>query len=224
VGQVSIQEREALMLIYQAKRKRLRVPVSFPVRCWQADSEKLGGKAVNLSTRGIGLRTNSPIKIREEITVEFRLSETLSPPTLRGEVVWAKFHNDTAKAGDTLFSAGIAFLTVEKSFRGLILDYLLQFFWKEYLFGFREIQELLSDIKNLPFEEARIILHNYNFCLLFADRGCPSQEMMERAYLIPQFLSSNDLVKTHNTCWNCKVYKERQIYCNESAYVILDRN
>jgi hypothetical protein len=193
------------------------VPVDFPVRCQPAGSKEVGGQAANLSTGGIGLRTNSPIKTKEQITVEFMLPGVLSPSNLRGAVVWSKFHSDMAEAGGTLFTAGIEFLTLETSYRGHILDCLLKLFWEEYLFGHGEIQKLLNDIKNLPLEERRIALQNYNFCQLFADGGCPNQKMMERAYLIPQVLSGNDLIKTQNTCWSCRMYKHRRIYYDESA-------
>jgi hypothetical protein len=124
-------------------------------------------------------------------------------------VAWSQFHSETSKAEDTLFTAGIKFLTAERAFRGLLLDCLLNLFWKEYLFGFRDIQELLPDVQNLEDEERRIIIHNYNFCLLFAERRCPHQRMMERALLIPQILSPYYLMKCQDICWYCSVYRER---------------
>ena len=199
------------MQTYQAKRKGLRMPASFPVRCQQADSKKLGGNAINLSTGGIGLSTNSPIKIREQLSVELRVLDTPGPVSVSGEVVWSQFHYDTPEEGDTLFTAGIKFLTVERSFRGLLYDYLLKLFWQEYLFGLRDISELLPDIQNLPLEERKIVFHNYNFCLLFAQTRCPHQKMMARAYVIPQVLNSTDLLQCQETCWNCKVYGGRPV-------------
>jgi hypothetical protein len=197
------------MQTFQAKRMALRMPLSFPLRCQLANSKELGGKAINLSTGGISLSTNSPIKTKEQLSVELQVPDTLSPLSLSGEVAWSQFHYDTPKAEDTLFKAGIKFLTPEKSYRGLLLDCLLNLFWKEYLFGFRDIQELLPDVQNLALEEKRIVIHNYNFCLLFVERRCPHQRMMERALLIPQILNAYYLMKCQDICWYCSVYRER---------------
>ena len=196
------------MQTFQAKRMALRVPLSFPLQCQFANNKELGGRTINLSTGGISLSTNSPIKTKEQLSLELQVPDTLSPVSLSGEVVWSQFHYDTPKAEDTLFKAGIKFLTAEKSYRGLLLDCLLNFFWKEYLFGFRDIQELLPDVKNLSVEEKRIVIHNYNFCLLFVERRCPHQSMMERALLIPQILSPYYLMKCQDICWYCSVYRE----------------
>ena len=197
------------METFQAKRMALRVPVIFPFRCQFADSKELGGKTINLSTGGISISTNSPIKTKEQLTVELQVPDILSPVSLSGEVVWSQFHYDTPKAEDTLFKAGIKFSAAEKSHQGLLLDCLLNLFWKEYLFGFRDIKELLPDIQNIAVEERRILIHNYNFCLLFAERRCPHQRMMERALLVPQILSVHSRMKCQDICWYCSVYRER---------------
>jgi hypothetical protein len=197
------------MQTFQAKRMALRVPLSLPVRCQLADNKELGGKAINLSTGGISLNTNSPIKTKEQLAVELQVPDTLNPVSLSGEVVWSQFNYVTSKAEDTLFAAGIKFLKAERPLRELLLDCLLNLFWKEYLFGFRDIQELLPDVQNLAVEERRIVIHNYNFCLLFVERRCPHQRMMERALLIPQILSAHYRMKCQDICWYCSVHRER---------------
>jgi hypothetical protein len=194
----------------KGKRKRLRLPASPLVRCYQADIEKFGGRAINLSTGGVGIMTNSPIKSGEQFKLEFFLKDTINPIYTSAELVWSQVNYDnTTDSAESIFTAGIRFLEVKRSFRGLILDYLLKHYWKEYLFGPLEIKKLLLDLQNLPLEERRIVLHNYQFCLLFAERRCPHQEIVERAYLIPQVLTTNDLTECQNTCWNCQVYTER---------------
>jgi hypothetical protein len=195
------------------------VPVSFPFRGQLANRKELGGKAINLSTGGISLSTNSPIKVKEQLSVELQVPDKLSPLSFSGEVAWSQFHYGTAKAEDTLFTVGIRFSTAEKSFRGLLLDCLLNLYWKEYLFGFRDIQELMPDVQNLAVEERRIVIHNYNFCLLFAERRCPHQRMMERALLIPQILSAHYRMKCQDICWYCSVYRELSFRQLSSAQI-----
>lgn len=193
---------------HQAKRKGLRVPVSFLVRGQQASNSEFGGKATDLSTRGIAFNTNSPIKIGEQLSIEFPVPDTLNPVNVSGEVVWSQFH----ESAGSLFRAGIRFLKAGSNPSSLILDYLLKLVWREYLLGKQAVEGLLSDIENLPAKEKRIIFHNYYFCSPFVEGRCPSQIIMERAYLIPQFMNVDDLVECQNTCWTCEVYRQRQIY------------
>lgn len=104
---------------------------------------------------------------------------------------------------------GVRFLRI--SLQSHILDCVLEVFWEEFLFGLQESDHLLYDIQNLPPEEKKIVFHNYCFCSLFAEGGCPHQTMMERADLIPQFINATDIVEHQNTCWSCRVYKRRQL-------------
>jgi hypothetical protein len=196
---------------HRAKRKSLRLPISFPVSCKQADNEKLGGRGTNLGTGGLAINTNSPIRTGEQLKVEFFVRGKLNPVNALGEVIWSQSNYDTPEPGESLFTAGIEFSKLESSFQGIILDYLLELFWREYLFGMEDIEGLLSEIENLPVQESRIIFHNFFFCLLFAEGGCPHQAMMERAYLIPQFITATDIVEYQNRCWSCGVYKLRQL-------------
>ena len=199
---------KVLMQGHQAKRKGLRVPVSFLVRGQQADNSEFGGKSTDLSAGGIAFNTNSPIKIGEQLSIEFPVPDTLNPVNVSGEVVWSQFH----ESAGSLFRAGIRFLKAGSNPPSLILDYLLKLVWREYLLGKQEVERLLSDIENLPAQEKRIIFHNYYFCSPFVEGRCPSQIIMERAYLISQFMNVDDLVECQNTCWTCEVYRQRQIY------------
>lgn len=196
---------------HRAKRKSLRLPISFPVSCKQDDNEQLGGRATNLGTGGLAINTNSPIKTGERLKVELFVPGKLNPVKAVGKVIWSQFHYDTPEPGKSLFTAGIEFSKLKSSFQSIILDYLLKLFWREYLFGMEDIEGLLSDRENLPVQERRIIFHNFFFCLLFAGGECPQQTMMARAYLIPQFINATDIVEYQNTCWNCGVYQQRQL-------------
>jgi len=196
---------------HRAKRQSLRLPISFPVNCKQADNEELGGRGTNLSTGGLAISTNSPIRTGERLKVEFFVRGKLNPVNALGEVIWSQFNYDTPEPGESLFTAGIKFLEVRKTLQSHILDCVLEVFWNEFLFGLQESDHLLYDIQNLPLKERKVILHNFYFCLLFAEGVCPQQTMMERAYLIPQFINATDIVEYQNTCWSCRVYKRRQL-------------
>ena len=196
---------------HRAKRQSLRLPISFPVRCKQADNEELGGKGTNLSIGGLAINTNSPIRTGEQLEVEFFVPDKLNPVNAVGKVIWSQFSYDTPEPGKSLFTAGIEFSKLESSFQSIILDYLLKLFWREYLFGMEDMEGLLSDAENFPIQESRIIYHNFFFCLLFDEGGCPHQTMMERAYLIPQFINATDIVEYRHTCWSCGIYKLRQL-------------
>jgi len=210
--QEPIQNGMFLMQEHQAKRASLRIPASFRVRCQKADNEELGGTASDLSKGGLAFRTNTPIKARERLTVEFLIPDAPHPVSVSGEIVWSQFHEKILKITDSLFSGGIKFHRVEKQLQGLIQDCMLEAFWREFLFGTQEIVGLPSDVQNFPMEERRIVLHNYLFCLLFAEARCPHQSIMDRVYLIPQIINASDLMRCQTMCWSCMVYQQRPIF------------
>ena len=92
------------------RRKYPREPASFLVSCQQADLTRVGGKALNLSAGGIAIKTNCPICIGEQLTVEFVEPKTLNVHKWKGQVVWRQFHGDSSVQEETLFTAGIKFL------------------------------------------------------------------------------------------------------------------
>jgi len=98
------------------RRKYPRVPASFLVNCQQADLTRVGGKALNLSAGGIAIKTNCPICIGEQLTVEFVEPKTLNVHKVKGEVVWRQFHGDSSVQAETLFTAGIKFLNLNDCF------------------------------------------------------------------------------------------------------------
>jgi hypothetical protein len=83
----------------------------------------MGGKAFNLSTKGITINTNHPLRVGEQFTIEFVLSAVNSTIKAVGEVVWSKFHGDTAGERETLFTMGIKFLHLSEPQRTLIGEY-----------------------------------------------------------------------------------------------------
>ena len=100
----------------QNRRKYPRVPASFLVNCHQADLTRVGGKALNWSPVGIAIKTNCPIRVGEQLTVEFVEPKTLNTHNMKGLVVWRQFHGDSSVQEETLFTAGIKFLNLNNSF------------------------------------------------------------------------------------------------------------
>ena len=108
----------------QTKRKAPRVPVSFSVRCRQSDRNEIGAKAYNLSTGGIGIKTNHPLSVKERLDVTFQLPGTFNTTlSLSGEVSWSQFHGDTAVQEEALFAGGIKFLWIPESTRVMLQEY-----------------------------------------------------------------------------------------------------
>ena len=98
------------------RRQYPREPASFLVSCQQADLTRVGGKALNLSAGGIAIKTNCPICIGEQLTVEFVEPKTPNVRKVRGQVVWRQFHGDSSDKEETLFTAGIKFLNLNGCF------------------------------------------------------------------------------------------------------------
>jgi len=97
------------------KRKYPREPASFLVNCYQADLTRVGGKAINWSPEGVAIKTNCPIRVGEQLAIEFVEPKTLSVHKVKGQVVWRKFHGDSSVQAETLFTAGIKFLNLNDS-------------------------------------------------------------------------------------------------------------
>ena len=100
----------------QNRRKYPRVSASFLVNCQQADLTRVGGKALNWSPGGIAIKTNCPIRVGEQLTVDFVEPKTLNVHKVKGEVVWRQFHGDSSVQAEALFTAGIKFLNRNYSF------------------------------------------------------------------------------------------------------------
>ena len=97
------------------KRKYPREPASFLVNCYQADLSRVGGKALNWSPEGVAIKTNCPIRVGEQLAMEFVEPKTLNVHKVKGKVVWRKFHGDSSVQAETLFTAGIKFLNLNDS-------------------------------------------------------------------------------------------------------------
>ena len=104
------------------RRKYHRVPVSFLINCLRADLSRIGGKVYNLSEGGVAIETNSPVSNGEELTMEFVAPDSGNVHSVKGEVVWSRFHTDTVAQAGAMFTAGIKFIIFERSFLTVVED------------------------------------------------------------------------------------------------------
>ena len=65
---------------------------------------------------GIAIKTNCPIRVGEQLIVEFVEPKTLHFHSMKGLVVWRQFHGDSSVQAEALFTAGIKFLNLNDSF------------------------------------------------------------------------------------------------------------
>lgn len=107
----------------QSRREALRVKVSSIVHLLHADFNQVGGKIYNLSTGGIGIKTNYPIAKGEWLSLVFDLPDTIGHVRAEGEVVWRQFHGDTLGHEGALFTVGIRFLSLGEPSRKAVHDY-----------------------------------------------------------------------------------------------------
>jgi c-di-GMP-binding flagellar brake protein YcgR len=108
----------------QTRRRSARVSISSIVNCESADLAKFGGEAYNLSTGGIALKTNYPIRVREQFAAELLVPDEDSPIRVEGKVVWRRFHGDSPGQEQTLFTAGVSFLDLNEPSLTIIRDYI----------------------------------------------------------------------------------------------------
>ena len=105
-------------------RQSARVSISSIVTCESADLAKFAGKAYNLSTGGIALKTNYPIRIRDQFVAELPVPNDDNPIRVEGKVVWRIFHGDSPGQEDTLFTVGIRFLNLTELSLAVICNYI----------------------------------------------------------------------------------------------------
>ena len=113
-----------LMQLQRTRRQAQRVPASFIAYCGQADLNEVATKVFNLSTGGMGIKTNYPISPKEQLAVAFHIPDTTNMVSVTGEVTWRQFHRDAPKMEEPLYTAGIKFLTLDEPSRSFISDYI----------------------------------------------------------------------------------------------------
>jgi len=107
----------------QTRRKSQRAPTSFVAYCRQGDLNEVATKVFNLSTGGMGIKTNYPIFPKEQLAVAFLIPKTTNVISVTGEVAWRQFRRDALKVGEPLYTAGFEFLTLDEPSRSYISDY-----------------------------------------------------------------------------------------------------
>lgn len=105
------------------RRKEMRVAVSLLVSCQDLTHTRLGAKAFNLSAGGVAIKTNYPISIGEQYTMEFIVPDKRYTIEVVGEVAWREFLGDKPGPKEALFTAGIKFLNLEDHLRTLIREH-----------------------------------------------------------------------------------------------------
>ena len=137
----------------RAKRKCPRIPVYMDVRVDLKDGTVVKGKVINLSTEGICIKTDDPIFLKEEITAEFLLPETLNSVRLGGEVMWYRFDKKAAAKQERVHFSGVRFLDLGESYRSLIRYYTLKMLHDVEMVREQGIERVLNDVLNLPSKE-----------------------------------------------------------------------
>ena len=157
----------------RAKRRCPRIPVYLDVRVDLKDGSAVKGKVINLSTEGICLKTDDPIFVKEEISAEFLLPDTLSSVRLGGEVVWYRFDKKAVARKERVHFSGVRFLDLGESYRSLIRYYTLKMLHDVELVREQGIERVLNDVLNLPSKEKKEAL-----CILF-QKGLITEERMK---------------------------------------------
>ena len=122
---------EVFMKEQSNRRKAKRVPVSFVVRCSKDEvyeegvfKLKIDARAYNLSTGGIGVKTNYRFSVHDRIDVTFHLPDSFDTElSVSAEVAWMHFHADTPRQEESLLTGGIKFLNLQESSQVILNKY-----------------------------------------------------------------------------------------------------
>ena len=131
----------------RSKRKGLRIPVDFQVRCEYGGKPTVMAKAVNMSTGGMFITTSEPIELQARLGLEFLMPSTMNSIQVQGESVWSC---PCASQEKQLQGTGIRFVNLKEPYLSLIQDYALSKLYDDEFVEDEGIVQLLSDIRNLP--------------------------------------------------------------------------
>ena len=133
--------------MYRSKRAGLRIPVDFDVKCQVAGNPTFMGRAVNISTGGIFVKTVEPIEDEARIGLEFLLPETLSSIKVQGKSVWSRPSCIEDKHWQ---GTGIRFENLGEPYLSLIREYSLAKLYDDNFVRTEGIVQVLNDVRNLP--------------------------------------------------------------------------
>ena len=131
----------------RSKRRGLRIPVDFQVRCEYGGKPTVMVKAVNMSRGGIFITTSEPLELQARLGLEFLMPATMNSIQVKGESVWSRPHSSQEKQ---LQGTGIKFVNLKEPFLSLIQDYALRKLYNDEFLENEGIVQLLSDSRNLP--------------------------------------------------------------------------
>ena len=143
----------------RGKRKGLRVPANFDVRCDLTDGSSLKAKIVNLGTEGVLIKSAEPLSPGDRLTMEFLLPGTLSSLQLVGEVMYARAGENEQEQVENAHMAGIEFADLKEPYLGIIREYTLKMLNNEDLLRDGGILLVMDDLRSLP-PEYRLRAYN----------------------------------------------------------------
>ena len=108
----------------QTRRKSPRASISFIAYCCQENLNEVGVKVCNLSTGGMGIKTNYPLNLKERLAVAFQLPGSFNTLVcVSAEVIWLQPNGCTPGHDETLLTGGIRFRYLQKSTQALLDEY-----------------------------------------------------------------------------------------------------
>ena len=108
----------------QTRRKSLRASSSFIAYCCQEDLNEVGIRVCNLSTGGMGIKTNYPLNLNERLAVAFQLPSSCNTVLcVSAEVIWLQSNGGTPGHEKTLLTGGIRFRYLQESTHALLNQY-----------------------------------------------------------------------------------------------------
>ena len=108
----------------QTRRKSPRAPISLIAYCCQEDLNEVGIKVCNLSTGGMGIKTNYPLNLKERLAVAFQLPCSFNTVLcVSAEVIWLQPNGGAPGHDETLLAGGIRFRYLQESTQALLNDY-----------------------------------------------------------------------------------------------------
>ena len=108
----------------QTRRKFTRASTSFIAYCCQENLNEVGIKVCNLSTGGMGIKTNYPLNLKERLAVAFQLPRSFNTVLcVSAEVVWLQPDGGPLGHNETLLTGGIRFRYLQESTHALLNEY-----------------------------------------------------------------------------------------------------
>ena len=108
----------------QTRRQSPRVSISFIAYCCQEDLNEVGIRVCNLSTGGMGIKTNYPLSLKERLAIAFQLPGSLNTVLcLNAEVTWLQPKGGPLGQNVTFFTGGIKFRHLQESTQVILKEY-----------------------------------------------------------------------------------------------------